>query len=96
MSSTRRRPVCPKCRALGLDHDCADQLVMHPQDTQYALEVTVRFIAPVTSSRPLDPVEMATYMREQWLMDEAQLADVLVEALDGDFDLDVAPSHFDA
>lgn len=86
--------LCPKCRALGLTTDCADRLTMHPDDEEYELEVTMRFAVPVTSSLDLDPVEMATRMREKWINDEGLLKDVLDDAVDEDYDLTVRPVFY--
>lgn len=90
---TRR---CPKCRALGLDTDCADRLI-HGQDSMsqsdgFELEVTLTFTVPVTSSLPLDPHQMATHMRETWINEESQLQEVLLESVFGDYDLEVKPT----
>lgn len=86
---------CPRCRSLGLSTDCAEELI-HGQpgmnhDGDYELEVTMTFPVPVTSTLPLDPVEMATHMREVWLSEDTVLADLLIEAAGDDFDLQVRP-----
>lgn len=96
------KQLCPKCRALGLDTDCSDRLThAHKQDFMSGdpyddgsleLEVTVSFMAPITSSLELDPVQMATHMRELWIDEPTKLEKVVQEALNDDFDLNVRPS----
>jgi hypothetical protein len=86
---------CPKCRAVGSDTDCTDQLHvdMNPED-EYELEVTMTFAVPVTSTLPMDPHEMATHMRDTWSTDDDALKRVLEDAADGvngDIDLQVKP-----
>jgi hypothetical protein len=61
-------------------------------DDTYELEVTVTFAVPVSSSLPLDPHEMATHMRETWLNGDPEFKNVLLDATDGDFDLQVKPA----
>ena len=93
-------PLCPKCRSLGLRTDCSDRLrhankqagMNDPyDDTTLEMEVTVSFMAPITSSLDLDPVQMATHMREMWIDEPTKLEKVVQEALNEDFDLSVRP-----
>lgn len=93
-------PLCPKCRSLGLDSDCTDRLKhAHRQSVMTGeydegtveLEVTFSFLAPITSSLDLDPVQMATHMREHWIEEPGRLERVLQDALTEDFDLAVRP-----
>ncbi len=90
---------CPKCRSLGLDTDCSERLlhahtpaVMNEYDDDVVeLEVTVSFMAPITSSLDLDPVQMATHMREVWIEEPIKLEKVIQDALTEDYDLAVKP-----
>lgn len=61
---------------------------------EYELEVTMRFNVPVTSSQPLDPIEMATHMRERWINNDEELVAALDEAASGEFDLEVKPTFY--
>lgn len=92
--------LCPKCRVLGLDTDCSDRLRyankqagMNSEydDGTVEMEVTLSFLAPVTSSLDLDPAQMATHMREQWIEEPTKFERILQEALNEDYDLSVRP-----
>lgn len=93
------KPLCPKCRALGLETDCTDRMIhahakqrsMNGEDLDYRLEVTVVFDVPVTSTLPLDPFEMATRMRETWMDDDIEFTKLLADVPDLDYDLRVVP-----
>jgi hypothetical protein len=106
---TSARITCPKCRSLGLPTDCADQLrheartptgenvtrATDGSDDDYWLEVTVRFVAPVSSTLDLDPHQMATHMRDIWSTDDPPLFGRLLADADdgmfGDVDIEVRP-----
>ncbi len=84
--------LCPKCRALGLTTDCTDQLSVDDMaDDDYVLEVTFTFEVPVTSTLVKDPHEMAVHMQESWMNDDAQMREVLNEAVETEYDLAVKP-----
>lgn len=109
VSDTSPRIACPKCRSLGLPTDCADQLkhehraptgenvtrATDGSDDGYWLEVTVRFVVPLSSTLDLDPHQMATHMRDIWTTDDPPVfASVLADANDGmfgDVDIEVRP-----
>jgi hypothetical protein len=86
-----RKILCPKCRTLGLTHDCSDTLLVSSDD-EYELEVTLTFSVPVTSTLAMGPHEMATHYRETWLSEDPdQLKNVLIDVVDDDYDLQVKP-----
>jgi hypothetical protein len=60
-----------------------------PEGTE--LEVTIRFLTPITSTLDLDPQQMATHFFEMWMADPTTLSDVVTEALGDDFELEVHP-----
>ena len=86
---------CPKCRSLGLGTDCADRLIHGKsavnEDDPFELEVTLTFAVPVNSTLVLDPHEMATHVRETWMNEDANFQNVLIDAVNGDYDLQVKP-----
>lgn len=102
MSAWKPSILCPRCRALGLETDCSEQLGHAHKDTamnetdSYELEVTLTFPVPVTSTLPLDPHEMATHVRERWINEDLELAQVVARAIDEEsFDLQVRPAFID-
>lgn len=91
------RPVCPKCRAEGLDTDCADRLTPKGRrlsdEQPYYYEVTFTFpVTPPPTDDIADPIEHANRQRERWLEDPATLINLLVDAaIDEDFQFRVTP-----
>lgn len=92
--------LCPKCRSLGLSTDCSERLlhakkkntmIRDYDEGVVEMEVTVSFMAPVTSSLDRDPSQMATYMRETWIEEPGALGKVITDALDDDYDVSVKP-----
>lgn len=65
-----------------------------PEDGM-ALEVTYTFTVPVLSTLPMEPTEMASHMREEWMNDDSALLGLLSESVDSDFDMKVQPVFYD-
>lgn len=89
---------CPKCRSLGLEHDCAEQLIHDKESVVsaeglYELEVRFTFALPYNYNQEgeLSPHARADMVRDTWLSDESELKHVLLEAIEDTYEVTVTP-----